>query len=349
MIDLTIRDRRVGGDAPCFVIAEAGVNHNGELALAHRLVDAAADAHADAIKFQTFDADALASADAPKAAYQLARSGADESQREMLRRLELTREAHIELKRHAEARGILLLSTPFEERSADFLEQLDLPAFKVGSGEITNLPFLTYLAKKGRPLLVSTGMSELEEVEAAVEAIARAGNPPLALFHCTSSYPAPESAVNLRAMGTLASRFPVPVGYSDHTLGTAIPWAAVALGARLLEKHLTLDCALPGPDHAASMEPRDFTELVAGVRRIEAGLGDGRKTVQPCERETQRVARKSLFAARELRAGETLDEQSLLCRRPGVGMSPARLAGLIGRKLSRTVAADTMLQESDLL
>jgi len=348
MKEFSIQGRPVGASSPCFIIAEAGVNHNGDPAMAHRLVDAAADARADAVKFQTFDADALASADAPKAAYQAALTGAGESQREMLRKLELPHEVHVALKRHAEERGLIMLSSPFEERSADFLETLGVPAFKVGSGEITNHPFLEYLAKKGRPLLVSTGMSELAEVEAAVAVIAAAGDPPLALFHCTSSYPAPDDAANLRALGTLQRRFDLCIGYSDHTLGTAIPWAAIAMGACLLEKHLTLDRGLPGPDHAASMDAAGFTDLVTGVRRIEAALGDGRKTMQACERDTQRVARKSLFAARDLRAGESLDAQAVVCRRPGIGISPARLPALLGRRLQRAIAADTMLQESDL-
>jgi N,N'-diacetyllegionaminate synthase len=344
-----LQGRRVGAGSPCFVIAEAGVNHNGDLTLAHRLVDAAADAGADAVKFQTFDADTLASADAPKAAYQSARTGAGESQREMLRKLELPRAAHPELKRHAEERGLVLLSSPFDEGSADFLEELGLPAFKVGSGELTNHPFLIHLAKKGRPLLVSTGMSDLGEVDAAVAVIVAAGDPPLALFHCTSSYPAPDDAANLRALATMQQRFEQAcVGYSDHSLGTAIPWAAVAMGARLLEKHLTLDRTLPGPDHAASMDAAGFAELVAGVRRIERALGDGVKTMQACEVDTQRVARKSLFAARDLRVGDRLDAAAVVCRRPGLGISPARLPALLGRHLVRGVAAETMLHEEDL-
>jgi N-acetylneuraminate synthase/N,N'-diacetyllegionaminate synthase len=340
--------RTVGGDAPCLVIAEAGVNHNGELALAHRLVDAAADARVDAIKFQTFDADALAAADAPKAGYQLRDGAAGESQREMLRRLQLSPEAHEALKRHAEARGLLFLSAPFEEQSAVFLVRLGVAALKVPSGELTNLPLLRVLARSGLPLLVSTGMSDLDEVGAAVGAVREAGATALALLHCTSSYPAPPESANLRAMATLRERFAVPVGYSDHTLGDAVPLAAVALGASLVEKHLTLDRALPGPDHAASMEPDALGLMVERIRAVERALGDGEKRPHACELETRRVARKSLFAARALAAGERLAADALVARRPGTGLSPARLESLVGRRLRRAVAADQMLVEDDL-
>lgn len=344
---IAIQGRSIGAGAPCFIIAEAGVNHNGDLALAHRLVDAAADAGADAVKFQTFDADALASADAPSAAYQQLATGQG-SQRDMLRRLTLDEPAHIELKRHADARGIIFLSTPFESASVELLERLQVPAFKVPSGELTNHLFLRLLAQKGKPLLVSTGMSELAEVEAAVRVLLQAQVQGFALLHCTSSYPAPLESVNLRAMQTLRSRFAVPVGYSDHTLGTVVPVGAVALGAKVLEKHLTLSRTMTGPDHAASMEPDEMARLVKEVRAIEAALGDGEKIVQPCERETQRVARKSLFVARDLPVGHRLSESDLVARRPGTGISPALLEEVLGRTLRRALPADAMLDRGDL-
>jgi N-acetylneuraminate synthase/N,N'-diacetyllegionaminate synthase len=347
MSSFAIGGRQIGGGARCFVIAEAGVNHNGELALAHQLVDAAADAGVDAVKFQTFDPEALASAEAPKAAYQ-ARATGSESQREMLKRLALTESAHVELKKHAEDRGLLFLSTPFETASAALLDRLGVAAFKVPSGELTNHPFLRDLARRGRPLLISTGMSDMEEVDAAVRAVRDAGEIPLALFHCTSSYPAPPETANLRAMETLRRRFGVPIGYSDHTLGATVPLAAVALGAELLEKHLTMSRSLPGPDHAASIEPEELRALVRELRVIESALGDGVKAVQPCERETQMVARKSLFAARDLAAGETLGAADLAARRPGTGISPARMAAVIGRRLKHAVPCDAMLREEDL-
>ncbi len=341
---IALQGRQIGGGARCFVIAEAGVNHDGDLAVAHQLVDAAADARADAVKFQTFAPDALASANAPKAAYQLRRTAGAESQREMLRRLSLSREAHVALKDHAERRGLLFLSTPFDEGSADFLEQLGVAAFKVASGEITNHAFLRHLGRKGKPLLLSTGMSDLAEVAAAVHAAAA---PSLALLHCLSSYPAPPEQANLRAMETLRRSFEVPVGYSDHTLGSAVMLASVALGAALVEKHLTLGRDRSGPDHAASAEPLEFRALVEQIRFVESALGDGVKSVQPAERETRAVARKSLFAARDLFRGERIDEHALRAQRPGTGISPSRLPALIGRVLTRDLPEGALLSESD--
>jgi N-acetylneuraminate synthase/N,N'-diacetyllegionaminate synthase len=343
-----IAGRPVGGNARCLVIAEAGVNHNGDPALAHRLVDAAADAHADVIKFQTFDPASLASERAPKAAYQALRTGSDESQVEMLRRLVLSPEAHQALKSHAEERGLLFLSTPFDVASADFLERLGVAAFKVASGELTNHPFLAHLAAKGRPLLVSTGMSDLDEVEAAIGAIRKTRDCPLVLFHCTSSYPALAESVNLRAMDTLRGRFQVEVGYSDHSLGPIVAIAAVARGAKIVEKHLTLDVSLPGPDHQASMEPGDFGRLVQAIRDVESALGDGRKVPHPSELDTRRVARKSLFVARALAAGARLSDGDLEARRPGDGIPPSRLAQLIGRRVKRALRVGEPLAEEDL-
>jgi N-acetylneuraminate synthase/N,N'-diacetyllegionaminate synthase len=337
----------IGAPARCFVIAEAGVNHNGNVDLAHRLIDAAAEAGADAVKFQTFEPEALASASAPKALYQQ-RDGGSESQLAMLRRLVLSRDVHESLRDHAHERGLIFLSTPFEESSAEFLAALGVPAFKIASGEITNLPFLASLAARGRPLLLSTGMSSLDEVGEAVATIRNAGAPPLALLHCTSSYPAPTDVSNLRAMQTMRSVFGVAVGYSDHTLGIEVPLAAVALGAELLEKHLTLDRTLPGPDHAASMEPDAFATMVRGIRVVEGALGDGEKRVQECERETQLVARKSLCAARDLPSGHVVAPDDLVARRPGSGISPARLGALVGRRLRRSVAGGRILEEGDL-
>ena len=332
---------------PCFIIAEGGVNHNGDPALAHRLVDVAADAGADAIKFQTFDPDLLAAADAPKAEYQKRQTAADESQRDMLRRLVLSEAAHVELKRHAEERGLLFLSTPFEERSADFLERLGVPAFKIASGELTNHPFLRHLARKQRPLLLSTGMSELDEVREAVAAMRTEGARELALFHCTSSYPAPADAVNLRAIETLRREFLVEVGYSDHTIGSDVPVAAVALGATLLEKHITLDRTLPGPDHVASMEPHAFASMVRSVRVSGQALGAGVKRVQPCELDAQRVARKSLFVSRPVARGQQLTAADVDARRPGTGISPARSSLVMGRSATRDLTAGQMLGEGD--
>jgi N,N'-diacetyllegionaminate synthase len=337
-----VRDR-VLGEGPAFLIAEAGVNHNGDLDLAHRLVDAAADAGADAVKFQTFRTDALVSEAAPKARYQVETTGGGESQRAMLARLELSREAHAALRDHAARRGLVFFSTPFDEASADLLDRLGVELLKVPSGEVTNLPLLRHLAAKRRPILLSTGMCTLEEVATAVDTLRAAGDPPLAILHCVSAYPAPAADTNLRAMDTLRARFDVPVGLSDHTLGIEIALAAVARGAAVLEKHLTLDRTLPGPDHRASLEPADFAALVRGARAIEAALGDGVKRPMPSELDTRAVARRSLVAARALPAGHRLTRDDIAIKRPGTGIPPADVDRLVGRTLGRGLASDELL------
>jgi N,N'-diacetyllegionaminate synthase len=341
---LSISGVRVGPGNPCLVIAEAGVNHNGQLELAHQLVDAAADAGANAVKFQTFRADRLATATAPKAAYQQAHTGAGQSQRDMLRSLELAAPAYAELQQHAHERGLLFLSTPFDEESADLLESLAVPAFKVPSGELTNLPFLAHLARKGKPLIVSTGMSGLGEVEAAVQTIDENGAPSLVLLHCVSNYPANPADSNLRVMATLSAAFGVPTGYSDHTLGIVVPLAAVALGACVIEKHFTLDRSLPGPDHQASSEPGELARLVAGIRTVESALGDGRKRAVAAEADTAAVARRSLVAAIDIPAGSMLTPDVIALRRPGTGLPPSLQRFLIGRKATAAIPAGTLLR-----
>lgn len=343
-----LQDRVIGPGQPCFVIAEAGVNHGGDLAQALRLVEAAAAAGADAVKFQTFRAERLVTVRAPKADYQARNTGEGGAQLDMLRRLELDEAAHRALLARCRELGILFLSTPFEEASADLLEGLGLPAFKLPSGELTNLPFLAHVARKGRPVLLSTGMATLGEVEAALAVLAGEGLREVALLHCVSSYPTAPSDANLRAMATLAHAFQVPVGYSDHTQGLEVPLAAVALGACVLEKHMTLDRSLPGPDQAASLEPRELAALVAGIRTVEAALGDGLKRPAPCERNTAEVARKSVVAAADLQRGTVLEMRHLGIKRPGTGLAPALLPHLLGRTLGRDVAADALLRWEDL-
>ena len=326
-----------------FIIAEAGVNHNGNMNLAEQLIDIAAAAGADAVKFQTFKADRLATPDAPKAEYQKLTSDAGESQYQMLRRLELSAEAHRHLLAHCAANNILFLSTPFEEESADLLEALGVTMFKVPSGEITNLTFLAHLARKGKPLIVSTGMSTLDEVEQAVQTICGAGNPAVALLHCVSNYPADPATTNLRAMDTLAATFHVPVGYSDHTLGNEVAFAAVARGARIIEKHFTLDRTLPGPDHTASSEPAELKSLVQGIRKIESSLGTDIKAPADTEANTAAVARKSLVAAVDIPAGVTLTEHMIAIKRPGTGLPPSMRSQLIRRRVKSHIAAGTLL------
>jgi N-acetylneuraminate synthase len=312
--------------------------------LARRLVDVAAAAGADAVKFQTFDSRALVSRAAPKAAYQVETTGGEQSQLEMLRALELDAAELAALAAHCARRGILFFSTPFDEASADALEALGVPLFKIASGEITNVPLLRHIAAKRRPVILSTGMATLGEVETALGALRAAGDPPVALLHCLSAYPAPVAEMNLRAMDTLRERFGCPVGLSDHTLGLPIALAAVARGARILEKHVTLDKTLPGPDHRASLDPDELSALVAGVRAIEAALGDGVKRPMPSELDTMRVARRSLVAARPLKIGERLTAEAVAVKRPGTGIPPTELERVLGRRLLRAVEADEVLE-----
>jgi len=338
-----IGERRIGRGAPVFIVAEAGVNHNGDPALARRLVDAAAECGADAVKFQTFTVDTLLIREAPKAGYQVETTGAGESQREMLARLELGIDRLAELRDRAAKRGLIFFSAPFDEASADALETLDVALFKVPSGEITNLPLLRHVAAKGRPIILSTGMADLVEVEEAVAAIREAGDPPLALLHCLSAYPAPAGEVNLRALDSLATCFGCPVGFSDHTLGLEIAVAAAARGAAIIEKHLTLDKTLPGPDHRASLDVAEFSAMVRAIRSVESALGDGIKRSMPSEADTRCVARKSLVAARALKAGERIAMADLASKRPGTGISPAELPRVLGLRLTRDVAADEVI------
>lgn len=341
-------DWEIGHGEPCFVIAEAGVNHNGRIDLAKALIDAAVHSGANAVKFQTFKAEKLVTTQAPKANYQIQSTDSNESQFEMLKRLELSYVQFQELYKYCQEQRILFLSSPFDEESADFLESLGVVAFKIGSGEITNLPLLTHVAQKNKPILLSTGMSNLGEVEAAMRVIYGVGNEKLALFHCTSNYPAAPVDVNLRAMRTLSNAFGVPVGYSDHTEGNEISFAAVALGACMLERHFTLDKNLPGPDHRASLEPGEFEALVKGVRKIEAALGDGRKIPASSELNTALVARKSLVAAQDILANTILSNELIEIKRPGTGLPPSMKSAIIGRKTRVTIHSGDLIRLEDL-
>jgi N,N'-diacetyllegionaminate synthase len=335
-------------ESPCFIIAEAGVNHNGDLALAKQLVQAAKDAGADAVKFQTFQAKHLVTADAPQAAYQARNSGKTESQFDMLKRLELPLESFAELSRFCQELGILFMSTAFDEESADFLAGLGMSIFKIPSGELTNIPLLQHIARFGKPMIVSTGMGTIEEIQEAVEAIQATGNTDITVLHCVTDYPTPPDQVNLRAMHVIAQALNVPIGYSDHTMGIEASVTAVAAGAKVIEKHFTLDCSLPGPDHKASLEPDDLAEMVRGIRRVEVLLGSGRKQPNEAEKAVAKIVRRSVVAARDLKAGETLSSELLLLRRPGTGIEPARLGEMIGRTLVRDVKEGTLLAWDDL-
>lgn len=340
-------DGHVIGSGSCLVIAEVGVNHNGDPVLAHRLVDAAADAGVDAVKFQTFDPVHLAAAGAPTAAYQR-ETGAVVDQRDMLARLALPQETWAGLQSHARDRGIMFLSSPFDEASADLLERLDVPAFKVASGELTNTGFLSYLARKGRPLLVSTGMADMVEVADALEAIESAGGPPIALLHCVSAYPARPEDANLRAIGTLRAAFGRPTGWSDHTPGIELSIAAAALGADLVEKHVTLDRTLPGPDHAASLEPSELAAMVAAVRASQTARGSGLKVAVAAELEVASVARRSLHWASDGGAGRIVTARDVVALRPGTGLPPRDLPVIVGRRLARDVTVGRAIVPDDL-
>ncbi len=330
----------------CFIIAEAGVNHDGSVERALKLIETAAAAGADAVKFQTFHADSLASAHAPRAEYQ-ARNLGDGDQLSMLRALELPEDAYPALYRRCGELGVEFMSTPFDAASAAMLVRLGMRRIKVASGEITNLPLLRDLAAQGRPLILSTGMSTLEEVGEAIRAVRL---PPgmLTLLHCTSNYPADPGEVNLRAMATMRDAFALPVGYSDHTLGTAVAVAAVALGAAVIEKHFTLDRSAPGPDHKASLEPGDLARMVREIRAIERSLGDGVKAPAPSEIAVREVARRSVTLLRAVRAGETLAAADLALRRPATGIAPRDLERVVGRRTARALDAGAVLRWEDL-
>lgn len=339
---INLADKTIGESAKCFIIAEAGVNHNGDMALATQLIDVAVDAKADAIKFQTFKAERLVTFDAPKAEYQKVSVGTDESQFEMLRRLELSYTDHQHLFEYCKNKGILLLSTPFDEKSADLLEELGIEAFKIPSGEITNIPYIEHISRKQKPLIVSTGMSNLAEVEAAVDTIVQTNNDSFALLHCVSNYPAIPSDTNLRAMDTLRYAFDAPVGYSDHTMGVEISIAAVARGAAVIEKHFTLDRNMEGPDHRASLEPHELKSMVTAIRNVEVALGTGRKVAVQNELDTRNVARKSLVAANSLAAGTVLTESMIVAKRPGTGIAPSMKPLLIGRTIKQSISAGAL-------
>jgi N,N'-diacetyllegionaminate synthase len=330
------------------IIAEAGVNHNGDIEQACRLIDVAADAGADFVKFQTFDPEALAAPEARKADYQIKTTGNDESQLQMLRKLALSPADHQRLIDHCSQRDIGFLSTPFDDASAEMLAGLGVAAFKISSGDLTNLPLLKFVSGFGKPMIVSTGMGDLEEVEDAVVAMRSAGANDITLLHCVTDYPADPADANLRAMATLAAAFEVPVGYSDHTEGINVSLAAVALGATVIEKHFTLDRSLPGPDQLASLEPAELADLVTGIRTVEQALGTGRKIPSEKELQNRIAARRSLVTTQDIAAGQLLQRGDLAIMRPGSGLAPKELERVIGMRLRRAVPAGTVLVEEML-
>lgn len=327
------------------VIAEAGVNHNGDMATAKKLIKAAASAGADIVKFQSFKAEKLAIKNAKKADYQITTTGETESQFDMLRKLELSVTHHELLIQECQRHEIGFLSTAFDSDSFDMLIEMGVKQVKIPSGELTNLPFLRYVTRLGLPVMLSTGMATLGEIEAAIEAIEKAGTSRdlITVLHCTTEYPTPMDDVNLRAMVSMMHAFGVRVGYSDHTSGIEIPIAAVALGANIIEKHFTLDRKLPGPDHKASLEPHELKAMVDGIRNVERALGDGIKRPSSSELKNKPIARKSLVAIRPIRTGERFSEDNIGAKRPGTGMSPMRWDEVIGRTATKNFALDELI------
>jgi len=337
-------ERIIAQNSSVFIIAEAGVNHNGDIQLAGKMIEAAAEAGADAVKFQSFRAERLVTSEAEKANYQKKNTGNDrETQYEMLKKLELNEIQHRELMEHCQRKNILFLSTPFDLESAALLGKIGVQAYKISSGDLTNIPLIEAVASCRRPVIISTGMGGLGEVEAAVAAAKRMKNEELILLHCTTSYPAAYREVNLRAMLTLKEAFQLPVGYSDHTPGLEIPAAAAALGARVIEKHFTFDKDLPGPDHRISLAPDELKDMVRYIRNVEAALGDGSKSCTAGEKEAGKTARKSIVAACDIPKGTVITRELLTVKRPGTGLPPAFIKYLLGKRAKVTLNKDFLV------
>jgi len=343
--EILIEKKTIASASEVFLIAEVGINHDGSVAQAHKLIDAAADSGADAVKFQTFRADRLMTPVRNRLSHQ---EEGLETAYEMFRRMELSWEDHENLKKHSADRGICFLSTPFDEESADFLDRLGVPAFKIASSDITHTPLLKHVAAKGKPIFLSTGMSYLNEVADALWTLKSSGAKDILLMHCVSLYPAPPDKVNLRAIQTLRNQFDLLVGYSDHSQGILIPLAAAVVGAVAIEKHFTLDKSLPGPDHKVSMDPRDLKTLVQNLREIESSLGDGRKRPTPEEFENRVSSRRSVVATVDIRAHETIAPWMLSCKRPTGGIEPKEIDRVIGMRAKHNIQRDTILNWTDL-
>ena len=330
------------------IIAEAGVNHNGDMNMAKRLIDIAANSGADLVKFQTFSADRLVTHGAAKADYQILATDNTESQHDMLRKLELTESMHNELIAHCASQNIGFFSTGFDVESINLLVGLGQELFKIPSGEITNLPYLRHIGKLDKTVILSTGMSNMHEIEAAINVLEESGThrSKITVLHCTTAYPVPISDVNLRAMQSIQKELNVAVGYSDHTLGIEIPIAAVALGATIIEKHFTTDRSLPGPDHKASLEPAELMAMIDGIRNIEKALGDGVKRLMPSEFTNLPIARKSIVASLPIKTGDLFTEHNLTAKRPGTGISPMEWHNLLGSQANRDYLADELIDES---
>lgn len=332
------------------IIAEAGVNHNGSMEIAKKLIDAAVDAGVDYVKFQTFKAEKLVSKSAKKAAYQVENTGNDDSQFEMIKKLELDKEKHDILIDYCNQKGIKFLSTAFDHDSVDLLEDLGIDLYKVPSGEITNKPFLQKIASKNKPIILSTGMADIGEIEDALDVLYESGidRSEVIVLHCNTEYPTPIEDVNLSAMNTIADTFKVQIGYSDHTLGIEVPIAAVARGAVCIEKHFTLDRNMEGPDHRASLEPNELKEMVRCIRNIELALGSGIKKPSNSEKKNIEIVRKSIHLANNLAEGQIIEEKDLAVMRPAVGINPMDIDFVIGKKASNNLKEGDVLKKTDL-
>jgi len=328
----------------CYIIAEAGVNHNGDISIAKKLIDAAKESGADAVKFQTFKTEEIVCKNTKKAQYQIENTGKTGSQYDLIKSLELEENDFIELKRYSVDKGITFLSTPFDQQSADLLDEINVPLFKIPSGEITNIPLLEHIGKKHKPVILSTGMSTLGDIEDAISALNSSGTENITLLHCTSSYPAPFSSVNLSAMATLRYAFRLPIGYSDHTEGITIPIAAAALGAAVIEKHFTLDKKQPGPDHKTSLEPDELKAMVEAIRNVEISMGNGIKKPDDTEKENVLVVRKSLVAKRDIMKNSVLSEDDVTVKRPGSGIPPKYYPEIIGKKTKAEIKKDELIK-----
>ncbi len=339
---VSIGKKIIGEQRPCFVIAEAGVNHNGDITLAKKLIDAAAAAGADAVKFQTFKTEGVVTKHVKIAAYAQKNLGKAISQQEMVKKLELSYDDFRTLKQYCDRKRVIFLSTPHSFDAIDFLEPL-VTAYKFGSGDLTNLPALSYAAKKRKPMLLGTGMATLAEVRAAVRAIRNAGNDRIVVMHCTTNYPCPFDEVNLHAMLTMRHSLNCLVGYSDHTLGIQVPVMAVTLGAVVIEKHFTLDNTLPGPDHKASLEPEELTEMITAIREIQTILGSYEKKPTVSEKRIMGLVRKSIVADQDIKKGTILQEKMLIIKRPGTGLAPEKIGSILGKKTRRDIKKDDVI------
>jgi N,N'-diacetyllegionaminate synthase len=340
---IQLGSKKIGDKQPCFIIAEAGVNHNGKLSIAKKLIDAAVSAGVDAVKFQTFKAEGVVTDDVGIATYAKRNIGKNLKQREMIKQYELTYHEFKELKEYCDKKKILFLSTPHSFDAIDFLDDL-VPAFKFGSGDLTNLPALQYTARKHKPILLGTGMATLNEVRNALRAIHATGNHQIIGLHCTTNYPCPLNEVNLRAMQTMQNTLNCHVGYSDHTMGITVPVMAATLGAVVIEKHFTLDITMTGPDHKASLEPTELSQMVTAIRNVETILGSFAKKPTPSEKDIMKLVRKSIVADQDIKKGATIQRTMLGIKRPGTGLSPLQIQQVIGKKAKKTIKKDELLR-----